>query len=79
LRRVYRKSLEIMTRNNENKQHREANVQIDTLRQSDIQHYLTIPKEIITRGYIDFDKRSYNTRILSINVNGMRIKDNEKI
>ena len=31
------------------------------------------------RGYIDTEKRQYNTRILCINVNGMRIKDNEKI
>ena len=48
------------------------------MRQSDIQHYINKPKEVVTRDYIDIEKRFYNIRLLSINVNGMRIKDNEK-
>ena len=33
----------------------------------------------MTRGYINVENRSYNTRLLSINMNGIGIRDNEKI
>ena len=68
-----------MSQHNRRARQTEENIQTERLRQSDIQYFIIIPKEIITRGYIDMEKRSYNTRILSININGMRIKDNEKI
>ena len=36
-------------------------------------------ERVITyREYIDNEKRDYNTRILSMNTNGMRFKDYEK-
>ena len=35
--------------------------------------------EIVYRGYIDIEKRETNTRMLLMNVNGLRCKHEEKI
>jgi len=47
--------------------------------QSNMQKYIQLEKEITYRRYINDKKRDYNTRILYINTNGIRYKDNKKI
>ena len=44
-----------------------------------MQNYIQNEEEISYREYIDNEKRLYNTRILSINVNSMRVNNTEKI
>jgi len=76
-RKINRKSKEIMSpANNQPSSMDEISY---NNRQEDMQNYLQNEGKIIYKGYIDSEKRSYNTRILSINVNSMRFKDNEKI
>jgi len=47
--------------------------------QSDMQNYIQLEKVITYRGYINNKKRDYDTRILCINANRIRYKDNKKI
>ena len=44
-----------------------------------MQNYIQLEKVITYRGYINNKKRDYNTRILYINANRIRYKDNKKI
>ena len=44
-----------------------------------MQKYIQLEKEITYRRYINNKKSDYNTRILYINTNRIRYKDNKKI
>ena len=44
-----------------------------------MQNYIQLEKVITYRGYINNKKSDYNTRILYINTNRIRYKDNKKI
>ena len=49
------------------------------IEQNEIQFYIPQRAQIRNKGYLDREKRENNTRLLSININGMRIKDKVKI